>query len=52
MFKIFEPNQIFKITLKLQQKFLLENQAVVISGIGQDVLYNYLKKKKIKNLLL
>ena len=41
-------NQIFQITLELQKKFLLKNQPVVISGIGQDVLYNYLKKKKLK----
>ena len=39
-------NQIFQITLELQKKFLLKKQPVVISGIGQDVLYNYLKKKK------
>ena len=44
-------NQIFQITLELQKKFLLKNQPVVISGIGQDVLYNYLKKKKIGNHL-
>ena len=41
-------NQIFQITLELQQKFLLKSQPFVISGIGQDVLYNYLKKKKLK----
>ena len=45
-------NQIFQITLELQKKFLLREKPVVISGIGQDVLYNYLKKKKIRNLLL
>jgi len=43
-------NQIFQITLELQKKFLLKNQPVVISGIGQDVLYNYLKKKKLESL--
>ena len=41
-------NQIFQITLELQKKFLLKNQPVIISGIGQDVLYNYLKKNKLK----
>ena len=43
-------NQIFQITLELQKKFLLKKKPVVISGIGQDVLYNYLKKKKYKTL--
>ena len=32
-------NQIFQITLELQKKFLLKKKPVVISGIGQDVLY-------------
>ena len=41
-------NQIFQITLELQKKFLLKKQPVVISGIGQDVLYNYFKKKKLE----
>ena len=41
-------NQIFQITVELQKKFLLKKQPIVISGIGQDVLYNYLKKKKLE----
>ena len=41
-------NQISQITIELQKKFLLKNRPVVISGIGQDVIYNYLKKKKFK----
>ena len=40
-------NQISQMTLKLQKKFLLEDQPIVISGIGQDVVYNDLRKKKI-----
>ena len=37
-------------TLKLQKKFLLEDQPIVISGIGQDVVYNDLRKKKFKTI--
>tara|TARA_B100000963_G_scaffold158684_1_gene138071 strand:+ start:1840 stop:2862 length:1023 start_codon:yes stop_codon:yes gene_type:complete len=43
-------NQISKIILQLQKKFLLKDEPVVISGIGQDVVYNFLKKKKFKTI--
>ncbi len=43
-------NQISQMTLKLQKKFLLEDQPIVISGIGQDVVYNDLRKKKFKTI--
>ena len=43
-------NQISQIILQLEKKFLLKNQPVVVSGIGQDVLSNYLRKKNFKTI--
>ena len=39
-------DEIFKITSTLQSKYFLKSQPIVISGIGQDLIYNYFKKKK------
>ena len=43
-------NKISQTTLQLQKKFLLREKPVVISGIGQEVIYNFLKKKKFKTI--
>ena len=50
IFSSIQLNQISQMTLKLQKKFLLEDQPIVISGIGQDVVYNDLRKKKFKTI--
>ncbi len=47
---IIQLDQIFNIILKLQKKYVLKNEPVIVSGIGQDLMYDYLKKKKIKTI--
>ncbi len=43
---------IYEAMNKLQKKFQIKKPTIIVSGIGQDVLSDYLKKKGIKTIYL
>ncbi len=45
-------NKIKKILIKLRKKFFSKSPIIVISGIGQDVVYEFLRTNKFKTIYL
>ena len=49
---LIQLNTIYEAMNKLKRKFQIKKPIIIVSGIGQDVLSDYLKKKRIKTIYL